>query len=131
MARYAQERHRCWSMVILGVVLMATISACTRVEIQKSDGTVSINHYTGFLGVELEPKSGAQVVDVEGIGIVGLQGGYSVGYHHAQLTALPHDGCRLVLWVKTDQELRTLNDLLKDRSDICAINHNKNRGSEK
>jgi hypothetical protein len=61
------------------------------------------------------------MVDSVGFGAIHGFDGLSLGYHAASTAAVARDSCRLLVWVRTDEQLKELKELLENRTDVCAV----------
>lgn len=103
--------------------LAGSLLGCTVVRIQTpgADG-VEVKQRFGIVSLEIKPGAGATLVESSGFGASNGFQGFSLGYHNATVAALSADKCRLVLWIKTGEELKELNQLLSAHgTDICVV----------
>ena len=114
----ARER---WSTALPAGALLG-LAACAQVTIHAGDGSVSQATRFGLLSIEPDPGTTAQIVDLRGIGLVGQNGGMTLGYVSSSTAVLPVGDCRIVVWVDQTVAAQTgLAALLEDRPDICAV----------
>lgn len=98
------------------------LAACAQVTIHAGDGSVSQTTRFGILSIDPNPGTMAQIVDLQGIGLVGQNGGMTLGYLSASMAVLPKGDCRVVVWVEQASAApTTLAALLDGRPDICAV----------
>lgn len=105
------------------LALLAVLSGCAQVTIRSGDGTVVESSRLGILSLETKPGTTAQLVDLRGVGVVSQNGGVTLGYLASRHALLPTTDCRIVIWVDEGavEQPRALQDLLANRSDICAV----------
>jgi hypothetical protein len=82
---------------------------------------VEVTRGFGVLSVQAKPGAGAVVVDSVALGLVDGFDGVSLGYRSLTGAVIARDSCHLVVWVKTEHELKTLQQVLQDRTDVCAV----------
>lgn len=98
------------------------LPGCTVVRIQEaSSGKVEVERHFGVLSVGLKPESDA-VIESTTVGFVNTYDGMAIGFHSATVAALGAAKCRVVLWIRTDAQLKELQDLLRERADVCVFN---------
>jgi hypothetical protein len=103
-------------------VALFALQACTVVRIEDSrSGKVEVERRFGILSVELRPGTEA-VVESTSFGLVNTYSGMAIGYHSASLAALAPGTCRVVLWIRSDEQLKELRELLRERADVCVSN---------
>ena len=111
-------------MLRVSLVLAVALAtgACTTVRIQgPTKDEYEVKQRFGIVTVELKPSARAVVVDSTGIGVINALEGLTVGYHNSSYAVLPGGDCRIVLWIRTDEQLKELNQLLRERADICVL----------
>jgi hypothetical protein len=89
-----------------------------------SKDDIEVRRGLGIVSLQVAPRAGAVVVDSVGFGAMHGPDGFALGYRAATTAALPRDGCRLLVWVKTEGELAELKGLLQERADICVVRPN-------
>lgn len=99
---------------------VATSIACTTVSVRSAPDEVRVERHFGVAQVSLAPSTDAVVAEVRSWGISSLPLGFTAGYARQSIAALPAR-CRLVLWVENDAQLSTVDALLGDVKDVCAI----------
>ena len=110
-----------WGTALPACALMG-MTACAQVTIQACDGSVTQNTRFGFLSIEPRPGRTAQIIDLQGIGLIGHNGGLTLGYLAASTAVLPTGDCRVVIWIDdTETAPAALADLLGGTSDLCAV----------
>ena len=110
--------------LLIGCAANATLvlAACAVVRIQAAGkDDVEVKQHFGIVSVEIKPGAGATVVDSTSIGAIKSLEGLALGYHSATVTAFAGGRCQLVVWIKTGEELKELDQLLRDRADVCAV----------
>lgn len=107
-----------WGIALLTGALLG----CTQVTIHTGDGSVSQTTRLGILSITPQPGTTAQIVDLEGIGLVGQNGGMTLGYASSSTALLPMEDCRVVVWVEQATSAPTaLATLLDGRPEICDV----------
>jgi len=101
---------------------MLAAGGCAVVHVQTpgKDG-VEVKQGFGIVSVEIKPGAGATLVESTTFGASNGFQGFALGYQSATVAAIAGDQCRLVLWIKTDEELKELNQLLRERTDVCVV----------
>jgi hypothetical protein len=96
--------------------------ACTVVRIETpSRDDVEVQTRFGIVNLELRPGSRNLLVESTSFGAIGAFDGFSVGYRNASYVSLGQGDCRVVLWIRSDEDLQELNQLLRDRTDVCVL----------
>jgi hypothetical protein len=104
------------------LALLAPLAACAIVHVHapgKDD--VQVTRGFGMVSVQAKPGAGAVVVDSVAFGVVDGFDGLSLGYRSVTGAVVARGSCQLVVWVKSDGELKELKELLQDRTDVCAV----------
>ncbi|WPZ33110.1 hypothetical protein T8K17_17925 [Thalassobaculum sp. OXR-137] len=101
-------------------------TACAQVTIQSGDGSVSQATRFGIVSIETAPGRLPQIVELRGVGLIGQNGGITLGYLSSTMAVLPVDDCRIVVWIDPDTLLdgtlpAPLRNLLATRPDVCAV----------
>lgn len=110
-----------WGIALLTVALLG-LAACAQVTIHAGDGSVYQATRFGILSITPQPGTTAQIVDLEGIGLVGQNGSMTLGYASSSTALLPMDDCRVVVWVEQATSApTTLATLLDGRPEICDV----------
>jgi hypothetical protein len=105
-------------LVVAGLLVMG----CTSVTIKAaSQDDVELKTYLGLVSIELKPGAGGVIVESTSVGVMNAFDGLVVGYRGLSLAALPPDRCQLVLWIRTDEELKELSSLLREHTDVCVV----------
>jgi hypothetical protein len=103
-------------------VALLGLQACTVVHIEDArSGKVEVERHFGILSLELRPGTEA-IVESTSFGLVNTYGGMAIGYHSASLATLGPGTCRVVLWIRSDEQLKELRELLRERADVCVSN---------
>lgn len=123
-------RHRARVLRILaGVPAALSLCACTVVHIQgPSKDDVVVYREFGIVNVDLKPGARSVVVNSRSFGVINALEGFTVGYHSAAYAALAPDDCRIVLWIRSDEQLKELNQFLSDRSNVCVVQATPSKG---
>jgi hypothetical protein len=110
-------------LVRIAVLLFAlALAGCTVVRVQASGkGEVEVRQGVGIVSIQILPGAGAVVVDSTSFGAINGPEGFTLGYHSATTAAIKRDGCHLVVWIHTGEQLKELKELLQDRTDVCAV----------
>lgn len=105
----------------LALALLAlTLCGCSVVNIQvASRDEVEVTRGVGIVNVQLSPKTRAVVAESTTFGMINSLNGFAAGYHNAMMAASGEGHCGIVLWIRTNDDLIQLQQLLKDRSDVC------------
>lgn len=103
-----------------GATLGLAGCAVVRIQAAGSDG-VQVKQRFGIVSVEITPGAHATLVESTSLGAFRGFEGFALGYHNASLLALAGDRCQLVLWIRTDEQLRELNQFLRDRTGVCVV----------
>lgn len=116
------------------LALLAAIvtGACTTIRIEaQSKDDVEISTRFGIVSIELTPGAKSVVVDSSSFGAINTFDGLAVGYHRARYAALGPKDCRVVLWIQTDEQLREIDQLLRNHSQICVVSSTEANRSKK
>ena len=111
--------------VLRCITTLCMMTGCTIIKINDSEGHTSINREFGLVSLHLSPESEALLAEIKAVGYVSSPIGYSFGYTSQNIAALPLS-CRLIVWVKTKEQLRTTKELLADYDELCPIMFGKN-----
>ncbi len=103
--------------------LVAACAGCTSITIAERDGTVRTCNAFGFPNIELSPGKEAMVAEITSLGYHSGPLGISVGFNHSQFALLGED-CRIVVWMRSPEDAKQLNQLLGERPGICAASIN-------
>ncbi len=104
-------------------VLLASLllfGGCTNITILDENGTVSVHREFGFVTLNASPDTDAIVAEMTSLGYMASPIGVSVGYGSHSVALLP-ENCRVVLWVKNEQDLAEFKSLVDDIPSICPI----------
>ena len=111
-----------------GLALVEALASCAVIHIQTSGkDDVEVKQGVGIVSVNVKPEAGAVLVDSTSFGAINGFDGFSIGFHSATVAALAGDRCQLVLWIKTEDQLNELNQLLRDQTGVCVLRHVVNR----
>ena len=105
-------------LLIFGFVGVA-LAACTTVTVEERGGATRLSRHAGFLSIEVAPSSQGVAVSSMGLGLVRTPTGIVLGFNTVRMLALG-EGCRVVLWVENEEQLRLLEELLGDLSNVCV-----------
>lgn len=111
-------------MLRLASVVAASLAtgACATVHIEvQSKDDVEVKTRFGIISLELRPGARSVVVNSSSLGVVNTLEGLAVGYHSTSYAALAPNDCRIVLWIHTNDQLKELDRLLRERTDVCVI----------
>jgi hypothetical protein len=98
------------------------LAGCAVVRIQTADkDDVEVKRGFGLVSVKIKPGAGATVFESTTFGAINGVEGFALGYHDATVAALALEHCQLVLWIKTKEQLKELDELLRDRTDVCVV----------
>lgn len=116
----------------VSAALAATaLSGCAVVSVQTvSKGDVEVTKGLGVVSIQVKPSTATVLVESTSFGAVRGFDGFALGYNRASLAAIAGDRCQLVLWVSTNEQLRELSALLRDRADICVVRPESSRGEK-
>lgn len=115
--------------ILTGVPVALALCACTVVHVQgSSKDDVAVYRDFGFVNVNLRPGARSVVVNSSSLGVINTLEGLAVGYHNTTYAALAPDDCRIVLWIRADQELKELVQFLGDRTNICVVQPTSYKG---
>ena len=115
-----------FAIAVLGA---ACTCGCTVIRIQSpSIDDVEVKTRFGIASVELRPRAGTVLVDSKTLGAINAADGFSVGYHSASIATIARGECQIILWIRTDEQLKELNGLLRDRTDICVLSPESTKG---
>jgi hypothetical protein len=102
--------------------LILALAGCAVVNVQTAGkDDVEITRGLGIVSVQVKPGAGAVVVESVSLGLINSADGFSLGYRAASTAAVARDSCRLIVWVSTYGQLKELNELLQDRTDVCVV----------
>lgn len=106
--------------------LCVLLGGCAVVNVHSSsNGDVEVTRGFGIVSVAVSPKAGAVIVESSGFGAMRSAEGSVLGYRSSTLAALPPEGCRLVIWIQTDEQLRELDSLVRAHgADLCVVRSN-------
>jgi hypothetical protein len=114
-------RH--WGTLLAGLTIVA-LSGCTIVEITDPEGAARIERRAGFTAINVQPTRAPVVAHLRSFGIASTPLGFTAGYGAHQLALLGED-CRVVFWIDSEQQLRSLERLAATLSEVCIINPNQ------
>lgn len=115
----------------LSLVAAIVTGACTTIRIEaQSKDDVEISTRFGIVNLELKPGGQSVVVDSSSFGAIKTFDGFTVGYHRALYAALGLNDCRVVLWIQTGEQLKELDQLLRNHSQICVVSSTENRSKK-
>lgn len=115
--------------ILAGVPAALSLGACAVVHIQgPSKDDVAVYRKFGIVNVDLKPGARSVVVNSSSFGVINALEGFAVGYHSAAYAALSPGDCRIVLWIRGDEQLKELDQLLGDRSNVCVIQPTPSKG---
>lgn len=98
------------------------MTACTSIAIVDREGNTRIERSFGFASVELHPGAEAVLAEITALGYHGGPLGVSLGFHRAEIAALPGAAdCRLVVWPRDSEDVARLKQLLGDAPGICVL----------
>lgn len=97
------------------------ICACTQITVYSGDGTVASRSEFGIVRLDTEPGHLPQVVESRSFGLVLQGGGFTLGYRSDSVAIIPHDDCRLVVWIAADSSPDTVTGLAKDSDRLCLV----------
>jgi len=101
---------------------MLALAGCAVVRIQAAGkDDVEVKQRFGIVSVDIKPGAGATLVESTSLGAINGFEGFTLGYHSATVAALAGERCQLVVWIKTGEELKELDQLLRDRTDVCVV----------
>lgn len=99
---------------------LLALVGCTQVTVHAGDGSVSEAIRFGIVSVRPHPGTTAQIVDLQGVGLVAQNGGLTLGYLSSSVALLPADDCRVVIWNEPGQAPpAALTRLLEDPAALC------------
>lgn len=106
----------------LAVLAALGMMACTSITIVDREGNTRIERSFGFASVELHPGSEAVLAEITALGYHGGPLGISLGFHHADIAALPDAAaCRLIVWPRDSEDVARLKQLLGDTPGLCVV----------
>ena len=113
---------------VLAALLAINLWGCALVKMKvASKEDVSVVTRFGIVSLVIKPDARAVIAESTSFGIVNGLTGIAVGYHNTSFAALGDNRCQIVLWIRADDELRELNSLLRDRTDVCVVPSNHQR----
>lgn len=110
--------------VVIACAMSATLAlgGCAVVRIQTAGkDDVEVKRGFGIVSVAIKPSARATVIESVSLGVIKGLEGFAVGYHSATIAAFAGDSCQLILWIKTNEQLQQLNELLRDRTGVCVV----------
>lgn len=110
--------------LVIACAISATLGSggCAVVRIQTADkDDVEVKRGFGIVSVKIKPGAGATVVESTSIGAINGFEGFALGYHDSTVAAFASDGCQLIVWIKTNEQLKELDELLSDRTGVCVV----------
>jgi hypothetical protein len=115
--------------IAVSVSAVLAAGGCTVVHIQgATKDDVAVYTKFGIVNVELKPGARSVVVDSSGFGAINALDGFTLGYQRSTYAALAPDDCRIVLWIRSDEQLKELNKFLSDRSNVCVVHATQTKG---
>lgn len=108
-----------------GLALMLVLlgsAACTSISIVDREGRTQIERSFGFAGITLHPGSEAVLARTTALGYHQGPLGVSLGFHHADIAALPA-ACRLIVWPRDSDDIARLQQMLGEQPGLCVVNH--------
>lgn len=114
-------------MLILALAQWVIGCAVVRVQVAGKDD-VEVKQRFGIVSIEVEPGSDTVLVDSTSFGVINSFGEFAVGYHDATMAVISADRCQIVLWIRTNDQLTRLDELLRDRTGVCVVNLKQGRG---
>ncbi len=114
------QSHSAWAFAVLAALALA---GCVQVS---ASGTNDIEQGFGVVEINLAPGDAAQIVRLDGFGLVLAPGGFTLGWTRATYVTAP-PACQLVVWIENSQQAQELLSLLGGRSDVCRITDNGGR----
>jgi hypothetical protein len=104
------------------MIATLAVGGCSIVRIQvASKDDVEVKRGFGMVSVTVKPTAKATVVESTSFGVINGFEGFALGYHSATVAAFGGESCQLILWIKTNDQLQQLNELLRDRTDVCVV----------
>jgi len=101
---------------------MLALAGCAVVRIQTAGkDDVEVKRRFGIVSVEIKPGAGATLVESTSLGAINGFEGFTLGYRSATVAALAGERCQLVVWINTGEQLQELDQLLRDRTDVCVV----------
>ena len=101
--------------------LCALLAGCMTVQIEASDGQVTVLRHMGLLQIEVPQSDRAVVGALQGVGLVSTPMGWTAGYTRQRWAAIGPQ-CRVVLWVNEsatiDEETR---HRLSSLAGVCLV----------
>lgn len=104
----------------MGAMLGSGGCAVVRIQAAGKDD-IEVKRSIGIVSVEIKPGASATVVESTTLGAINGVEGFALGYHDATVAAFAGESCQLILWIKTNEQLQQLDELLRDRTDICVV----------
>lgn len=112
-----------WRILMPMLALLGS-SACTSISIVDREGTTRIERSFGFAGITLHPGSEAVLASTTALGYHQSPLGISLGFHHADLAALPGAAaCRLIVWPRDSDDIARLQQMLGEQPGLCVVTH--------
>lgn len=116
------------STLALSLAAALATGACTTIRIEaQSKDDVEISARFGIVKLELRPGGQGVVVDSSSFGAINTFDGFALGYHRALYAALGPEDCRVVLWIQTGEQLKELDQLLRNHSQVCVVSSTEAR----
>jgi hypothetical protein len=113
IARYTQALLAATAALGAASCAVVTIHATSRDDVE-------VAARFGVVSVQLRPGSGPVLVESTSFGASNSFDGFSVGYRSANLAAMPSNSCRIVLWIRSTDDVKQLNALLGGSTDVCV-----------
>ena len=79
-----------------------------------------MQRHVGFLSLDLPPDANGHLLEAEGFGLLQTPEAFIAGYHSVSLLTIS-DSCHVILWIESEEQLKLLDELLRDHKDICAV----------
>lgn len=103
------------------VLAAAVLAGCTIVRVDGPEGTSVAHVAPGILSVSFPPgDEGIRRLRATGLGVVGIEGDFVVGYHAVDLAHLPPD-CAVAVWVPDGGDPAAWREALADLDGVCAV----------
>lgn len=81
---------------------------------------MKISRSFGVIKVDLNPNTNITLAEISGLGYLTSPLGTTVGFTKSNFAALG-ENCRLILWVKDDNQVLKLKNILGNLENLCVV----------
>lgn len=98
------------------------LASCSVVNVRTASmDDIRVTRGFGFVSLQVKPSAGTVLVTSTTLGIVRTIDGLALGFHWADYAAIPPSGCQVVLWIRSNEQLKMLDELLRNHESVCVV----------